>query len=96
VYFQTQIQINIYFKISDGYYLRVSFNVGYGIEVVQVNTANRLNDNFWHVVRFERNRKESRLIVDEHQPVTHQEDPDRPYTTFNFDSSLFLGSSQVG
>ncbi|VDP60223.1 unnamed protein product, partial [Schistosoma mattheei] len=49
--------------------LRVAFNVGNGIQLTEVSTAHWLNDNRWHVVRFERNRKETRLIVDTQEPA---------------------------
>ena len=44
--------------------IQLSFDVGYGQQKVEVETSNKLNDDKWHVVTFEWNRKEVTLFVD--------------------------------
>ena len=46
------------------------FSAGYGVQAVTVETAFILNDNKWHTVYAERNRKQALLQVDEFEPVS--------------------------
>ena len=41
------------------------FSAGYGVQTVTVTKTVRLNDNLWHKVYAERNRKEALLQIDE-------------------------------
>ncbi|KAA3675173.1 uncharacterized protein DEA37_0012683 [Paragonimus westermani] len=81
-------------RIRNGNSVRVAFNVGNGIQLVEVSTAHWLNDNTWHVVRFERNRKETRLIVDTQNPTTITEAIERSFRGFDFDQPLSVGTTQ--
>ncbi|CAL8092395.1 unnamed protein product [Calicophoron daubneyi] len=82
-------------RIRNGNSIRVSFNVGNGAQVVEVSSAHWLNDNRWHVVRFERNRKESRLIVDTQNPSVITESMERSFRGFDFDQPLSVGTTQA-
>lgn len=59
--------ISISFAASTAVSFR--FKAGYGIQAVTVDTSFKLNDNQWHTVYAERNRKEALLQVDEFSPV---------------------------
>lgn len=63
--------------------------------MLEVSPAYWLNDNQWHVVRLERNRKESRLIVDTNPPDVLVEAQERSFQMFQFDQPLFISSTQV-
>ncbi|VUZ53403.1 unnamed protein product, partial [Hymenolepis diminuta] len=52
-------------------------------------------NNQWHVVRLERNRKESRLIVDTNPAQVLVEPNERSFLMFNFDQPLFVGTTQA-
>lgn len=78
-----------------GFSFRFAFNVGNGLQVLEVTTAYWLNNNQWHVVRLERNRKESRLIVDTNPAKVLTEAQERSFLMFNFDQPLFVGTTQV-
>ncbi|CAH8432973.1 unnamed protein product [Schistosoma guineensis] len=82
-------------RIRNGNSLRVAFNVGNGIQLTEVSTAHWLNDNRWHVVRFERNRKETRLIVDTQEPAVIIESSERSFSGFDFDQPLYVGTTQA-
>ncbi|XP_018647599.1 septate junction protein [Schistosoma mansoni] len=82
-------------RIRNGNSLRVAFNVGNGIQLTEVTTAHWLNDNRWHVVRFERNRKETRLIVDTQEPAVIIESSQRSFSGFDFDQPLYVGTTQA-
>ncbi|CAH8438063.1 unnamed protein product [Heterobilharzia americana] len=82
-------------RIRNGNALRVAFNVGNGIQLTEVTTAHWLNDNRWHVVRFERNRKETRLIVDTQEPSVIVESSQRSFRGFDFDQPLYVGTTQA-
>lgn len=45
------------------------FNAGYGVQAVTNEVPFILNDNQWHTVYAERNRKEALLQVDEFEAV---------------------------
>ncbi|VDN38052.1 unnamed protein product [Dibothriocephalus latus] len=82
-------------RIRSGFAFRFAFNVGNGLQVLEVVTAYWLNNNQWHVVRLERNRKESRLIVDSNPARVLVEPDQRSYQRFDFDQPLFVGTTQV-
>jgi len=46
------------------------FSAGYGVQAVTVETAFELNDDDWHNVYAERNRKEALLQIDQFSPVS--------------------------
>nr|CUU99120.1 hypothetical transcript [Hymenolepis microstoma] len=82
-------------RIRSGIALRFAYNVGNGLQVLEVTTAYWLNNNQWHVVRLERNRKESRLIVDTNPAQVLVEPNERSFLMFNFDQPLFVGTTQA-
>ena len=51
-------------SINGGYKLKFEYQAGSGPLGVDVETSYPLNDNNWHSVSVERNRKEARLVVD--------------------------------
>ncbi|KAA0186846.1 Neurexin 4 [Fasciolopsis buskii] len=82
-------------RIRNGNAIRVAFNVGNGVQLAEVSTAHWLNDDRWHVVRFERNRKETRLIVDTLNPTVIVESMERSFRGFDFDQPLSVGTTQA-
>ncbi|TGZ36839.1 hypothetical protein CRM22_011389 [Opisthorchis felineus] len=82
-------------RIRNGNSIRVAFNVGNGIQLAEVSTAHWLNDNRWHVVRFERNRKSTRLSVDTQEPTVIVEAIERSFRGFDFDQPLSVGTTQA-
>jgi len=56
-------------------------------------TAYPLNDNFWHTVHVERNRKQAMLRVDQQAYVTLDEPTDQSFRVLNLDSPLVIGMS---
>ncbi len=80
---------------TGGIAFRLAFNVGNGLQVLEVTTAYWLNDNRWHVVRLERNRKESRLIVDTNPAQVLPESEQLSFQMFIFDQPLYVGTTQV-
>ena len=46
------------------------FSAGYGVQALTVDKSFKLNDNEWHNVYAERNRKQALLQVDEFAPVS--------------------------
>ena len=57
---------NDYIKLSitSSKSMQFSFDVGNGPQDVEVQTAYRINDNNWHSVLVEKNKKEARLVID--------------------------------
>lgn len=80
---------------TGGIAFRFAFNVGNGLQVLEVTTAYWLNNDQWHQVRLERNRKESRLIVDSNPAKVLVEPQERSFLMYNFDQPLFVGTTQV-
>jgi contactin associated protein-like 2 len=82
-------------RIRMGNTVRFAFNVGNGLQILEQVTANWLNDDRWHTVRIERNRKNSRLQVDDQESVVYQEPTDRAFQPFAFDTELYLGTTRA-
>ncbi|KAL3309224.1 hypothetical protein Ciccas_012230 [Cichlidogyrus casuarinus] len=82
-------------RIRGGTSIRFAYNVGNGMQLLEMLAPGWLNNNEWHVVRLERNRKESRLIVDQNKPVVLIEPQDRSFQQFAFDQKLFVGTSEA-
>lgn len=51
-------------SITSSKSMQFSFDVGNGPQDVEVSTAYRINDNSWHSVLVEKNKKEARLVID--------------------------------
>ncbi len=67
------------------------YSAGSGVEVISIATPFDLNDNEWHTVRIERNRKEARLNIDSIS-AGNPEDL-YAYRPFMFTSNLTVGGS---
>jgi len=50
--------------IVNGKTIQFSFSAGNGIQQVSVEASYRLNDNIWHSISVEKNKKEARIVVD--------------------------------
>ncbi len=67
------------------------YSAGSGVEVISISTPFDLNDNEWHTVQIERNRKEARMNVDSIS-AGNPEDL-YAYRPFIFTSNLTIGAS---
>lgn len=65
---------------------------GGGPQGVSVETSYKLNNNVWHSVHVERNKKEARIIVDDSQGAEVKEKPDRSHA-LNLPGRLVIGAS---
>jgi contactin associated protein-like 2 len=74
-----------------GNIIQFRFDVGNGIQTLEKMTAYPLNDNFWHTVHIERNRKQAMLRVDQQAYVTLDEPTDQSFRVLNLDSPLVIG-----
>lgn len=83
-----------YIKLSiiGGYKLKFQYQAGSGPLGVDVETSYPLNDNNWHSVSVERNRKEARLVVD---GATKSEvrEPLGPVRALYLSSELAIGAT---
>jgi contactin associated protein-like 2 len=67
------------------------YSAGSGVEVISITTPFDLNDNEWHTVQIERNRKEARMNVDS---ISEGNPEDLyAYRPFIFTSNLTIGAS---
>lgn len=69
------------------------FDVGNGIQTLEKTTAYPLNDNEWHTVHIERNRKQAVLRVDQQALKTLDEPTDQGFKSLILDSKLVVGAS---
>jgi len=70
------------------------YDVGNGIQLLRVEASSDLNDNNWHTVQMERNRKQARLKVDDNTPVTRAESS-QGHSLLNLgDNPLYVGSDR--
>lgn len=67
------------------------YSAGSGVEVISIATPFDLNDNEWHTVQIERNRKEARMNIDSIS-AGNPEDL-LAYRPFMFTSNLTIGAS---
>lgn len=74
-----------------GNILQFRFNVGNGIQTLEKMTAYPLNDDNWHTVLVERNRKQARLRIDLQAHITLDEPTDQEFRPLILDSPLVLG-----
>jgi len=66
----------IQIRIVNGDTVRFLYNVGNGIQVLQHKSINGLNNDIWHTVHVERNRKQAWLRVDNLPEESHNEPQD--------------------
>jgi len=76
-----------------GNILQLRFDVGNGIQTLERQTAYPLNDDRWHTVHMERNRKQSMLKVDQQALVLLNEPTDQSFRSLNLDSPLVIGKT---
>lgn len=83
-----------YIKLSiiNGKKLQFQYQAGSGPLGVNVETSYHLNDNQWHSVSVERNRKEARLVVDGSLKAEVRE-PNGPVRALHLTSRLSLGAT---
>jgi len=68
------------------------YDVGNGIQLLSVESSSDLNDNEWHTVQMERNRKEARLRVDQNTPIIRAESSQGHRALSLGDNPLYVGS----
>jgi contactin associated protein-like 2 len=83
-----------YIKLSiiGGKKLQFQYQAGSGPLGVNVETSYHLNDNNWHSVSVERNRKEARLVVDGALKAEVREPPG-PVRALHLTSELVMGAA---
>lgn len=83
-----------YIKLSiiNGNKLQFQYQAGSGPLGVNAATSHRLNDNEWHSVSVERNRKEARMVVDGSQKAEVREPPG-PVRALHLTSELVFGAT---
>jgi contactin associated protein-like 2 len=75
--------------------IQFEFEAGKGVQGVTVRTSYRLDDNQWHSVLVEKNRKEAAVIVDGAQK-TNVIEPVGPVRPFKLTSPLYIGATRCG
>ena len=78
-------------SFSVGNTVHFRFDVGNGIQTLEKITAYPLNDDLWHTVHIERNRKQAMLKVDQQAIVTLDEPVDQGFRTLELTSNLVIG-----
>lgn len=66
------------------------YNAGGSIQVLQVKTPDHLDNNVWHTVLAERNRKEARFTIDDFRPTYISESPST-FRDFYLTSDMVIG-----
>uniref|UniRef100_A0A182XZ17 L-aminoadipate-semialdehyde dehydrogenase-phosphopantetheinyl transferase n=1 Tax=Anopheles stephensi TaxID=30069 RepID=A0A182XZ17_ANOST len=77
--------------IVGGTKLLFEYQAGTGTQKVYVEMSNKLNDDRWHSVSVERNRKEARLVVDGSTKAEVREPPG-PVRALHLNSTLTVGA----
>lgn len=81
--------------ISDGNTVQFSYDVGNGAQVIEYKSTNALNDDQWHTVHVEKNRKEAWLRVDNFPAQTSQEGIGEKTRTLDLQGYLFIGEGLI-
>ena len=76
---------------SVGNVVQFRFDVGNGIQTLELQTSYPLNDDNWHTVQVERNRRQAKLRVDQQAPITLDEPTDQEFRTLDLTSPLVVG-----
>eukprot|EP00105_Crassostrea_gigas_P034796 XP_019918944.1 PREDICTED: neurexin-4 isoform X1 [Crassostrea gigas] len=79
--------------IANGNTVQFSYDVGNGAQVIEYRSTNALNDDQWHTVHVEKNRKEAWLRVDNFPAQTSQEGIGEKTRTLDLQGYLFIGAS---
>jgi len=84
-----------FIKVSliGGNHIQFEYDSGKGPQGVTVETAYRLDDDMWHTVLVEKNRKESMVVIDGARKGTMKE-PRGPVRPMLLDSGLFIGATR--
>jgi contactin associated protein-like 2 len=84
-----------FIKVSliSGDSIQFEFSAGKGIQGVTVETSYRLDDNRWHSVLIEKNRKEAMVVIDGAQK-TQVPEPAGPVRPFKLTSPLYIGATK--
>ena len=77
--------------IIDGDTIQFSYDTGNGGRVVDFKTSNALNDNQWHTVHVEKNRKQAWLRVDNFPEKYITESADEMSRTLDLKEGLVIG-----
>lgn len=72
--------------------IQLSYRTATGPQGVSVETSYKLNNNEWHAVHIERNKKEARILVDSAQMGNVREKPGRAHS-LNLTSPLVIGAT---
>ncbi len=67
------------------------YSAGSGAKVISITATFDLNDNEWHTVQIERNRKEARLSIDSLSAANPEDQ--QSFRPFRFTSNLTIGAS---
>ncbi|XP_064472302.1 neurexin-4-like isoform X2 [Ornithodoros turicata] len=78
--------------LSGGDQIQLSYKTASGPHGVSVETSYKLNNNEWHIVHIERNKKEARILVDGAQSANVREKPGRAHA-LNLTSPLVIGAT---
>lgn len=86
---QDMIQI----RLVNGKIIQFRYNVGNGIQVLEYKNNVALNNNLWHTVHVERNRKQAWLQVDNNPEVVRQEPQDEITRLMELTKPLTVGAA---
>ena len=71
--------------------MQFRYDVGNGIQTLEHMTAYPLNDDNWHTVHIERNRKQATLKIDQQASITLEERTDISFSPLLLTSPLVIG-----
>lgn len=77
--------------LAVGNTIQFRFDVGNGIQTLEQTTAYPMNDDKWHTVHVERNRRQAMLTVDQQAAKTHEEPTDQGFRVLNLNSNFVVG-----
>ena len=81
------------FFYTDGDTIQFRYNVGNGIQVLEYKNNNGLNNNLWHTVHVERNRKQAWMQIDNNPEVVRNEPQDEITRLLNLTKPLTVGAA---
>ena len=79
-------------SLTSGKVMQFSFSAGAGPKSVTIESSYRLNDNNWHSVMIERNKKEARLIIDNKLTAETRQSAG-PIRAIQLTSNLVIGAT---
>lgn len=101
--FKTTIEFGVFFHatgpedfiklaIVGGRTIQFSYSSGTGLQQVSIESPFRLNDNQWHSILVEKNKKEARLVVDGRYTNENRENADNSFPLY-LTSYLVIGAT---